>query len=61
MIHESVGEQHKITRHDLPPNVEELDACGKDGWELVQVMHEGHVTSCYWKRPAEREESNDDL
>lgn len=52
MIHESVGGQHKITRHDLPPDVKELDECGKGEWELVQVVHEGHVMSCYWKRPA---------
>ena len=44
--------QYKILIRDVAqnPNEDELNALGKDGWELAAVLQHGGVTHFYFKR-----------
>jgi hypothetical protein len=44
--------QYKVLSRDVPlsPSEEELNALGKEGWELTAVLSQGAVTRFYFKR-----------
>lgn len=44
--------QYKVVSRDVPlsPSEEELNALGKQGWELTAVLAQGSVARFYFKR-----------
>ncbi len=51
-VHDKAVWQYKVISRDLPQalNEEELNALGKEGWELTAVLSEGGARHFYFKR-----------
>ena len=51
-VHERTEWEYRLVTRDLTnmPNEDELNAFGKEGWELAGVLVQGGVSHFYFKR-----------
>ena len=49
-VHDKTVWQYKVLTRDLVPSEEELNALGKEGWELAAVLTHHGAVHFYFKR-----------